>query len=80
VPGWAQANPDGYVLIDDTPVPGYVALPAMIGPAARVCFPAVAAGKQGADHGEWEGSGPRAVPLDGPAAADGLAGQPVPDG
>ena len=36
--GWAQANPDDYVLIDDTPVPGYVVPPATIGPAARVSF------------------------------------------
>ena len=36
--GWAQADPDDCVLIDDTLVPGYIAPPAMTEPAARVSF------------------------------------------
>ena len=36
VRGWALANPNEYALIYGTPVPGYVAPPATIAPAARV--------------------------------------------
>jgi AcrR family transcriptional regulator len=36
VRGWAQANPNEYALIYGTPVPGYVAPPTTIAPAARV--------------------------------------------
>jgi hypothetical protein len=45
-----------------------VTAPAMIGPGARVSFPAVAARRRGADHGERGGSGPPDVPLGGPVA------------
>ena len=34
----AQADPGDCVLIDGTPVPGYIAAPAMTGPGARVSF------------------------------------------
>ncbi len=36
VRGWALANPNEYALIYGTPVPGYIAPPATIAPAARV--------------------------------------------
>ena len=36
VRGWALANPNEYSLIYGTPVPGYIAPPATIAPAARV--------------------------------------------
>ena len=40
-------TPNGYALIDDTPVSGYVARLSPSAPAARVSFPAGALGSKG---------------------------------
>jgi hypothetical protein len=58
-PGWAQADPDDYVLIDDAPVPGYVAPPATIGPAARVSFRPLPPESNGLIIANGEGSAAR---------------------
>ena len=86
---WALANPHEYALIYGSPVPGYRAPEATIGPAARIPLAfvgvlrdAVAAGQLGAGDHETAADGRAAAQLDGPLAdqaaalAQALASQP----
>jgi AcrR family transcriptional regulator len=77
---WAVANPHEYALIYGSPVPGYRAPDATIGPAARVPFAlagvladAVAAGEMSADPGPV--ADPERTDLKGPGLGSPLAAQ-----
>jgi hypothetical protein len=67
------ANPNVCVLIYDTPVPGHVAPPATIGPAARVSFRLLPPEGKGLIMADGEVPGRMPFRLYGPAAPDGLA-------
>ena len=68
VPAWALANPNDCVLIYDTPVPGHVAPPATIGPAARVSFRLLLPEGKGLIMANGEVPGRMPFRLYGPAA------------
>jgi AcrR family transcriptional regulator len=75
---WALANPHEYALIYGSPVPGYRAPEATIGPAARVPLAFVGVLRDALDGGEVGGTGAAAgalLPVTGPLAeqADALS-------
>lgn len=76
VRGWALANPHEYALIYGSPVPGYRAPTATIGPASRVPLALVRVLRDAAASGELAGGAPDAEHMDGDGAPDGGA----PDG
>jgi AcrR family transcriptional regulator len=71
VRGWALANPHEYALIYGSPVPGYRAPEATIGPAARVPLAFVGLLGDALARGEISGGGAAAgaLPVTGPLAA-----------
>ena len=78
--GWALAHPHEYALIYGSPVPGYRAPEATIGPASRVPLAFVSVLADAAESGALTESGVLPEPGALPASADAAQATPLPAG
>jgi AcrR family transcriptional regulator len=74
--GWALAHPHEYALIYGSPVPGYRAPQATVGPASRVPLAFMGVLRDAAASGELSAGGPAAASTE-LSAADGAAAGPA---